>query len=127
MATSKIIMLQKVVNLITADHAFCDRWAIATFLEKAVNTRYKFENITVTTAIITKALSRLEPNIQDLSYTHNSGVYSGMLNHNLYFFFQDGNIQYPYFPPPRNQSQWDKMRDVDFIKLEEYINRVTLS
>ena len=77
MATSKIILLQKAVSLITTDKAFRNRWTLGTSIQQAVEVRYKLEDITLSTNRVSRAISSVETNIEDLSYRHLSGTYKG--------------------------------------------------
>ena len=127
MSTSKIILLQKAVSLITTDKAFRNRWTLGTLIQQAVEVRYKFEDITLSTNCISRAISSVETNIDDLSYRHLSGTYKGFNSNRSYFYFQNGDLPPPSFPPPRDKEVWRVIHDIDDSQLKDYINRVGIS
>ena len=89
MATAKIILLQKSVNLLSKDSSFRNRWTSCSSLHKALTSRYCLEVVDISKKNISLAIGRTEPDASNLKVRNKSGIYSGTRNHQRYFWFQD--------------------------------------
>ena len=117
MATSHIMMLdktnvlQRAVREVTRDISFTNRWASVTSIEKGINSRYQLDTTTKFTKIsISRSITKIEPCLDTLTIKNSSGIYRGKYKNEFFYFFQKGNTEPPYFPPPikLNKNEWDK-------------------
>ena len=92
-----------------------------------MQTRYTLEHCNTSLSYVSKAMSKLEPDIENRSSVHASGIYKGKHSKQLYFFFQNGILDPPTFPDTKqaNQDEWDMINLVDQRKLEANISRIT--
>ena len=132
MATSHLMMMdkstvvQRAIREVTRDISFTNRWTSVISIEKGINSRYQFDNTTkITKMSISRSLSKIEPCLDSLTIQNSSGIYRGKYKGELFYFFQKGTSEPPYFPPPIkiNIEEWTKITEVDQLKLEEYISR----
>ena len=89
MSASRQLTLQKAVKNVSRIVYFADRWVGVTTLVTAVSTRYKLEGFVVSKATVSRHLGKMEPDIDNLSFKHNSGVFRGVKQREFYYFFQD--------------------------------------
>ena len=128
MSSSQVILLRKAVNNLSTDIAFKKRWVRCTSLLAALKCRYILKDVTLTKASISRVISKVEPDVMNLNFKHNSGIYSGINRQERYYWFQDAKNDPPMFPATiNNKLVWDSIRSVDNKKLGLYIKRITHS
>ena len=97
-------------------------------LGKILSIRYKLENLTISKATISRALDKINPNINDLTLKHQSGIYRGANREETYYFFQYSVLDPPIFPYIKNnEAVWESIIRFDRIKVDGYIGRITQS
>ena len=106
--------LQNSVKNVTTDNAFRNWWARVFSLYSTLKNRYKLEQLNVLITLISRALGQLDPNLDDLTCCHQSGIYKGKYTQEYYWCFQYDDKAPPKFPQTRNNKHiWDKINDVD--------------
>ena len=91
------------------------------FTRKGTKKRYSLTNLVVNKQTISRHVGKLDPDIDNLSTKHQSGVYRGKFKHESFYFFQKGYKDPPYFPPPIDKQAWRRIRDEDICQVELYL------
>ena len=126
MATSRIILLQRAVGLLSVDVMFRNRWARCSSIKAAVEKRYELSNVDISKKNISIAVGKLESCSSNLQAKNSSGIYSGVRRHERYFWFQDKDKPPPIFPRiGRNNDEWLRVDEEDRDRLEGYMARIS--
>ena len=73
----------------------------------------------ISKAAIARVVGMLEPNIDDLTFKHQSGTYRGKKRNEKYYFYQDASVDPPIFPSIRyNYDVWDRIKEVNKDQLD---------
>ena len=92
----------------------------------ALEKRYSLSPIDISKRNISTVVRGLESNSSDLSSKNSTGIYSGVKNHERYFWFQDKVKPPPIFPQTcHNISVWDSINEEDSDKLVAYLARIS--
>ena len=92
----------------------------ATFINEAVNTRYKLGDNVAYKLELPRAISRM--NMDDLSVPNPKEFYSGKNRTKLYYFIQDPDLFPPKFLPIHNNVKtWDSIMDTTTQLLDQYL------
>ena len=85
MSAAGIILLQKVVTNIAQDRSYCNRWTSILSLERVFLAWYRFNNaMTITKVTISRAISKIDPKIDDMNTKHQAGIYCGVNRNEKY-------------------------------------------
>ena len=101
MSSSRQLTITKFIQNITKLPYFTHRWTHLNSLHDVLKTRYKLADMTVKNATINRHLGKTDPNIDNLSYRHESGIYRLKKGKDYYFYFYYSGNDAPKFPPLR--------------------------
>lgn len=120
---SSMALLQLFVRIIFKDPSFRDRWTCISSLEKVLTSRYKYDSsIFISKMTISQAIGKMDPNIDDQNMRHLSGIYRGKVKSDMFYFFQDPEIDPPTFPSPQDSNAWEKIIHVDKKEVDDFMN-----
>ena len=131
MPISKLILLQKAATILCQDSVFCNRWMPITSIQKALSTRYAFNNnCRLLKAQLSKAIGKLDPMIDSLIEPHESGFFRQRFGSEMLLFVQDPDNNPPSFfstcigNPDRIKEIKQSILRKDKDMLQNYCNRV---
>ena len=122
MSSSKQLTIRLAVQNIGKTIYFTKRWCKVTSLVTALQTRYKLSDIELSSRVLSIAVGKAEPSIDDLHYPHQSGIYRGKQRMTSYYFFQKPSLEPPYFPSPKSTQEWADIDRVDSEQLQLYLS-----
>ena len=83
MATSKVILVQKVVKNLARDGSFLNRWVSANSIFPVISVRYQFDtSLTISKATLSRDMGKIDPDIDNQTIKHGTGIYRGLYSHN---------------------------------------------
>ena len=104
---------------------FTRRWPRVSSIEIAVNTRYNLPHITIDKGTINRHLGKCDPNVDNLSHSHESGIYRVRKNNEYHYYFDSASKLAPTFPNFRDRMAWNTIDKIDSECLDEYINHLS--
>ena len=122
MSSSKQLTIRLAVKNIGKTIYFTKRWCKVKSLVTAIKTRYKLADIDVNSRLLSIAIGKGEPSLDDLHYSHPSGIYCGKQRMESYYFFQRPSLDPPFFPSPKSVDEWVEIDKVDSQQLEKYLS-----
>ena len=97
MSSSKQLTIRLAVQNIGRTIYFTKRWCKVTSLVTALQTRYKLSDIELSSRVLSIAVGKAEPSIDDLHYPHQSGIYRGKQRMTSYYFFRSHPLNHHTF------------------------------
>ena len=91
----------------------------------AVTSRYKLKFLTVNKAQLNRQMSKLDPDIDNLSLRHQSGIYRTEKSKEKYYFFQDPNLDPPHLPNAYSVDVWKDISSRDSQQLKLYLDSLS--
>ena len=76
MTVSRMLLLQKASRNLLEDASFTNRWVPLNSIKRGLDLRYKFNTTyPITKITLGRAISKIEPMIENLVHSHPSGLY----------------------------------------------------
>ena len=122
MSASRQLTLQKAVQNVTKSIYFTNRWCSSTSMLSAVTSCYKLNFLSVTKASLNCQMNKLDPDIDNLSFRHHSGIYRGERSKEKYYFFQDPKLDPLRFPDPNSVDCWKDISSRDLKQLQLFLD-----
>ena len=98
MTVSRLILLQKASRNLLKDASFINRWVPLNSIKKGLEVRYKFNTTyPITKTNLGRAISKIEPMIENLEHPHPSGLYRAKIRNETLYFQQKAELEPPSF------------------------------
>ena len=98
MTVSRMILLQKASRNLLKDASFINRWVPLNSIKKGLEVRYKFNTTyPITKTNLGRAISKIEPMIENLEHPHPSGLYRAKIGQEMLYYQQNADLIPPSF------------------------------
>ena len=126
--SSRQILVQKAVRKICLDPLFVNRWVQLPSLYEALRSKFKYSKKDLPMITFSKAIGKMDPNIDSLNILHESGFYRA----------KNGNIRCVFLQHPPSKippsfisttsllkgDEWKELIEKDTTMLKEFMDKV---
>ena len=116
MTVTRMVLLQKASRNLLKDASFFNRWVPLTSIKKGLEIRYKFNTAYPLTKItLSRAMSKIEPMIENLDHKHSSGLYRSKLNNEFFYYQQNSDLDPPSLFDKKSSYKKETSCDKDIL------------